>query len=209
MSDLTTDSDIQAMFSLDKKKKKKRKKEKKEKKKKDKQTTQITIQESENGDLYSYTDLLSRLMSLHRRDNPEQVDTHRYVIKPPQLMRVGSKRTLWTNFQDICSIMKRQPTHLQEFVLTELGTTGSIDHNNRLVISGKYVPKVIESLLRKYIREYVTCQSCRSPNTVIAKDTVSRLYFMHCTECGASRSVAAIKAGFHAETRADRRAQRK
>ena len=35
---------------------------------------------------------------------------------------------------------------------------GSIDGTQRLVIRGKYVPKYIESLLRKYIVEYVTCQ---------------------------------------------------
>merc|ERR1712157_653242 len=51
----------------------------------------------------------------------------------------------------------------------ELGTEGSIDGNQRLVIRGKYVPKYIESLLRKYILEYVTCQMCRSPNTELTK----------------------------------------
>lgn len=45
---------------------------------------------------------------------------------------------------------------------------------------GKYVPKYIESLLRKYIVEYVTCQMCRSPNTTLTRDPVSRLFFVHC-----------------------------
>ena len=93
--------------------------------------------------------------------------------------------------------------------MAELGTEGSIDGNQRLVIRGKYVPKYIESLLRKYIVEYVTCKMCRSPNTTLTKDSVSRLYFMHCDDCGSSRSVAPIRAGFHAQTRADRRAARK
>lgn len=83
-----------------------------------------------------------------------------------------------------------------------------MDGNQRLVIRGKYVPKYIESLLRKYIVEYVTCKACRSPNTSMTKDSVSRLYFMQCEECGAGKSVAAIRAGFHAQTRADRRAIR-
>jgi len=84
----------------------------------------------------------------------------------------------------------------------------SVDGNQRLVIRGKYVPKYIESLLRKYIVEYVTCKACRSPNTTLTKDSVSRLYFMQCEECGAGKSVAPIRAGFHAQTRADRRAIR-
>ena len=105
--------------------------------------------------------------------------------------------------------MNRNPEHVFQFFMAELGTEGSIDGNQRLVIRGKYVPKYIESLLRKYIVEYVTCKMCRSPSTELTKDSVSRLYFMHCKECGSSRSVAPIRAGFHAQTRADRRAARK
>jgi translation initiation factor 2 subunit 2 len=66
----------------------------------------------------------------------------------------------------------------------------------------------IESLLRKYIMEYVACQMCRSFNTNLTRDSVSRLFFVGCQDCGSSRSVAQIRAGFHAQTRADRRALR-
>lgn len=93
-------------------------------------------------------------------------------------------------------------------VAAELGTEGSIDGNQRLIIRGKYVPKYIESLLRKYVVEYVTCEMCRSPNTDLNKDGASRLYFCHCRDCGSSRSVAPIRSGYHATSRADRRAAR-
>jgi translation initiation factor 2 subunit 2 len=105
--------------------------------------------------------------------------------------------------------MHRAPEHVFQFFMAELGTEGSIDGNQRLVIRGKYVPKYIESLLRKYIVEYVTCLMCRSPSTSLTRDTVSRLYFCHCQDCGSSRSVAPIRSGYHAATRADRRAARK
>jgi translation initiation factor 2 subunit 2 len=106
-------------------------------------------------------------------------------------------------------MMHRNPEHVFQFFMAELGTEGSIDGTQRLVIRGKYVPKYIESLLRKYIVEYVTCQMCRSPSTTLTRDSVSRLFFIHCQDCGSSRSVAQIRAGFHAQTRADRRALRK
>lgn len=38
----------------------------------------------------------------------------------------------------------------------------------------------IESLLRKYIGEYVACQMCRSFNTSLTRDNVSRLFFVSC-----------------------------
>lgn len=48
--------------------------------------------------------------------------------------------------------MKRQPDHVFSFFLAELGTTGSIDGTERMVIKGKYIQKDVERLLRKYIK---------------------------------------------------------
>lgn len=58
------------------------------------------------------------------------------------LSLVGTKKTLWANFPEICSMMRRSPDHVFQFMLAELGTEGSIDGNKRLVIKGKFVPKV-------------------------------------------------------------------
>jgi translation initiation factor 2 subunit 2 len=157
---------------------------------------------------YTYEVMLQRVQDIMHEKNPELNEKERVKIKPPMLMRVGTKKTLWANFQDICNSLKRNPEHVFQFFMAELGTEGSIDGNQRLVIRGKYVPKYIESLLRKYIVEYVTCSMCRKPNTTMTKDSVSRLYFMNCEDCGSNRSVAPIRAGFHAQTRADRRAAR-
>lgn len=157
---------------------------------------------------YTYEELLDRVIGILHSNNPDLIDKKRRNVKPPQLTRVGTKKTLWVNFQEICTTMGRNPEHVFQFFMAELGTEGSIDGNQRLVIRGKYVPKYIESLLRKYIVEYVTCQMCRSPNTELVKDSGSRLHFCNCRDCGSSRSVAPIRSGYHATSRADRRAAR-
>lgn len=157
---------------------------------------------------YTYNELLERVVDLLQANNPELVDKKRRNIKPPQLTLLSSKKTLWVNYQEICSMMQRSPEHVYQFFMAELGTEGSIDGNQRLVIRGKYVAKYIESLLRKYVVEYVTCEMCRSPNTDLVKDQGSRLHFCNCRDCGSSRSVAAIRSGYHATSRADRRAAR-
>ena len=157
---------------------------------------------------YTYSQLLNRVVDFLHANNPDLIEKRRYTMKPPQLMRVGTKKTLWVNFPEICKTMRRNPEHLFQFMMAELGTEGSIDGNQRLVIRGKFVPKYIESLLRKYIGEYVTCQMCRSFNTALSRDSVSRLFFVECQDCASTRSVAQIRAGYHAETRADRRAAR-
>ena len=60
-------------------------------------------------------------------------------------------------------------------------------------------------MLRKYlfvltipIVEYVTCKTCRSPDTELNKGE-NRLYFVTCNSCGSRRSVTAIKTGFSAQ----------
>jgi len=108
----------------------------------------------------------------------------------------------------ICALMHRPLEHVQSFFMTEMATEGSLDGKQRLVMRGKFLPKQIESLLRKYIVEYVTCSMCKSPETTLTRDPVTRLYFILCSNCESRRSVAPIKSGFHATSRADRRAAR-
>mmetsp|Transcript_5098 Transcript_5098/g.7378 ORF Transcript_5098/g.7378 Transcript_5098/m.7378 type:complete len:240 (+) Transcript_5098:50-769(+) len=220
------DAEVQAMLDLSKKKKKKKKSKDKSSSSKSKDETQSDnlseqqrmlmeqdeAQETEDPHdrkaQYTYEELLDRVVNVLQANNPDLVEKKRRNIKPPQLTLLSSKKTLWINFQEICSMMQRPPDHVYQFFMAELGTEGSIDGNQRLVIRGKYVPKYIESLLRKYVVEYVTCQMCRSPNTDLDKDSGSRLYFCKCRDCGSIRSVAQIRSGYHATSRADRRAAR-
>mmetsp|Transcript_1812 Transcript_1812/g.2520 ORF Transcript_1812/g.2520 Transcript_1812/m.2520 type:complete len:228 (-) Transcript_1812:121-804(-) len=225
MTDADLPDEMAAMFDLTLKKKKKKPKketavgegdgdqpkvggeETDAKKEDDKEPAEISIFVLDPPS-YTYSQLLSRVVDFVHENNPELTDKKRFTMKPPQLMRVGTKKTLWVNYQEICTMMRRNADHVFQFMMAELGTEGSIDGNKRLVIRGKFVPKYIESLLRKYILEYVACQMCRSFNTTLTKDSVSRLFFVQCQDCGSSRSVAQIRSGYHATTKADRRALR-
>eukprot|EP00538_Stauroneis_constricta_P007019 CAMPEP_0119552458 /NCGR_PEP_ID=MMETSP1352-20130426/5450_1 /TAXON_ID=265584 /ORGANISM="Stauroneis constricta, Strain CCMP1120" /LENGTH=228 /DNA_ID=CAMNT_0007598699 /DNA_START=89 /DNA_END=775 /DNA_ORIENTATION=- len=224
MADKEEDKQLAEMLDLSKKKKKKKKKASSDKKDSGKKASadlsgqhgmlaeQDALQEVEDQydrkAEYTYEELLDKVVDLLQTNNPALVEKKKRNIKPPQLTLLSSKKTLWVNFQEICTMMQRSPEHVFAFFMAELGTEGSIDGNQRLVIRGKYVPKYIESLLRKYVVDYVTCEMCRSPNTDLKKDGASRLYFCHCRDCGSSRSVLPIRSGYHATSRADRRAAR-
>lgn len=157
---------------------------------------------------YTYMELLERVFALLRDKNPNLTVRKRHVMPPPQLVRVGTRRTMWANFAQICQLMHRSLEHVMSFLLAELGTEGSIDGNQRLIIKGRFQPKQIESLLKKYIIEYVTCHMCRNPETTLTRDSLTRLYFIQCESCQSTRSVAPIKSGFHATMRTDRRNNR-
>jgi translation initiation factor 2 subunit 2 len=93
--------------------------------------------------------------------------------------REGTKKTLFANIVDICKRqvsvfyyiiiilyyyyivkkranvlffrMHRQPDHLIQYLFAELGTQGSIDGAQRLLIKGRFQQKQIEIVLKRYI----------------------------------------------------------
>lgn len=149
---------------------------------------------------YTYDELLQRVFEIMREKNPSMVSgkKQKFIMRPPQVVRIGTKKTSFANFTEICKTLHRQPKHLLDFLLAELGTSGSVDGNSQLIIKGRFQQKQIENVLRRYIKEYVTCHTCRSPDTILQKDT--RLFFLQCETCGSRCSVASIKSGFQAVT---------
>merc|ERR1719228_1776337 len=149
---------------------------------------------------YTYEELLARVFDIMRAKNPNMIEggKRKFVMKPPQVVRVGTKRTSFVNFTEICKILHRQPKHLLAFLLAELGTSGTVDGTNQLIIKGRFQQKHIENVLRRFIKEYVTCHTCRSPDTILHKET--RLFFLQCETCGSRCSVQSIKSGFQAVT---------
>ncbi|OBZ89777.1 putative eukaryotic translation initiation factor 2 subunit beta [Choanephora cucurbitarum] len=156
---------------------------------------------------YAYDELLDRVFNILRQNNPELAgEKKKYTIVPPSIHREGNKKTIFANVSEISKRLHRPADHVIQFLFAELGTTGSIDAAQRLIIKGRFQQKQIENVLRRYIVEYVTCKTCKSPNTIMTKD--NRLYFVTCEHCGSTRSVSAIKTGFKAQTKEDRRALR-
>lgn len=100
---------------------------------------------------YTYDELLSRVFEIILDKNPDMAAGRKpkFVMRPPQVLRVGTKKTSFANFTDICKTLHRQPKHLLDFLLAELGTSGSMDGNQQLIIKGRFQPKQIENVLRR------------------------------------------------------------
>lgn len=149
-----------------------------------------------------YETLLSRFFEILKKNNPELAGDRsgpKFKIPPPVCQREGSKKTLFANVQEIATVLQRSPEHLIQYLFAELGTSGSIDGEKRLVLKGKFQPKQMESVLRRYIIEYVTCKTCKSMNTELKRESANRLHFLSCRACGSTRSVSSIKTGFQAQ----------
>ncbi|KAK5584621.1 hypothetical protein RB653_006235 [Dictyostelium firmibasis] len=142
---------------------------------------------------YKYSELTYRIYHLLQANNPDLISDQKRTMKPPQVMREGTKKTIWANFAEICGTLNRKVEHVYNYVFAELGTNGSIDGNQRLVIRGRFKTSQIEIVIRHYISEYVACRNCKSPNTILERN--NRLYFLCCNACNSKRSVAVIKKG--------------
>lgn len=64
---------------------------------------------------------------------------------------IGTICSLDSWFDFLCSRMHRQPDHVMNFLLAEMGTSGSLDGQQRLVVKGRFAPKNFEGILRRYI----------------------------------------------------------
>ncbi|KAB2620954.1 eukaryotic translation initiation factor 2 subunit beta-like [Pyrus ussuriensis x Pyrus communis] len=138
---------------------------------------------------YTYEELLDRVFNILRENNPDLAgDRRRTVMRPPQVLREGTKKTVFVNFMDLCKTMHRQPDHVMAFLLAELGTSGSLDGQQRLVVKGRFAPKISKEYCGDMsVNEYVICLGCKSPDTILSKENL-----------WSGRSVAPIKAGFMA-----------
>jgi len=146
---------------------------------------------------YLYEELMNRVYGIIESKNPAGTGgPQKLTMRPPSLARVGTKKICYTNFRDTANALKRKEEHLMCFIFAELGTTGNQDAGGQLILKGKFNAKSMEKVLRQYIKDFVRCKTCGSPDTTLNKR--DRLYFLKCDRCQSERSVQAIKTGFQA-----------
>lgn len=53
---------------------------------------------------YTYDELLTRVFEIMREKNPDMVagKKQKFVMRPPQVVRIGTKKTSFANFTEIC-----------------------------------------------------------------------------------------------------------
>lgn len=146
----------------------------------------------------TYDELLERVYKIMREKNPNVGEKKQFVIKPPEVVKAGAKKTSFVNFLEISKAMNREPKHFLSFILAELGTSGSIDGNYTLILKGKFQVKQMENILRRYIKEYVLCHTCKSRDTKLSKS--DRLHFLQCESCQSRCTVANVRTGYQAVT---------
>lgn len=109
----------------------------------------------------------------------------RFVIPEPKIM-VEGKTTILDNFNNIVSVINREPDHVMKYLTREMGTAGKID-GLRAVFQGKFSKEQIKTNIEAYVEEFVICSECGRPDTQLTK--MDRVLVLKCAACGAHRPV--------------------
>jgi translation initiation factor 2 subunit 2 len=128
----------------------------------------------------------SALLKRAREKLPQvQVATDRLQVPEPDVM-VDGRNTVIRNFQEIASVLRRDPEHVIGFLARELGCPGVLDLP-RGVLKSKLAKDAIAQRLREYTEKYVICSECKRPDTHLSKE--GRFTLLVCEACGAQRPV--------------------
>jgi len=64
---------------------------------------------------YPYTVLLDRIYRQLYEKNEKLVKRENYKLPPPQIHLIGSKKTGWGNFDQICKLLARKADDVKQF----------------------------------------------------------------------------------------------
>ena len=130
-----------------------------------------------------YESLLKRLQG--RLKNTSRKEASRLEIPSPQIIWVG-QRTIFRNFIEFPKALRRDPEKLLLYLNKELASAGYIA-GERVIFLGRKEPSSFGTLIDRYVKEYVICPVCGSPDTRTEKN--KKLGFLLCEACGARSSI--------------------
>ena len=131
---------------------------------------------------FEYESLLERA----RERIPKNIsERSRWTMPEPEILIEGNQ-TIIRNFAAIVDAMDRDSNHVYQFLINELGTSGSREQV-RVLFKGRVPPKRIKEKIVSNVKSYILCGQCKAPDTRFIKD--DRTTLLKCQACGATRPV--------------------
>ena len=133
----------------------------------------------------NYDELLKKAME----KLPKKTDSKDRFVVPPVEYEFSGTKTIFNNFGQILTVLRRDAHHLSKYLCKELATPASVE-GNTLVFQRKLPKEILQKKLDDYIKEFVLCKVCGEPDTKLTKD--DRVTFIKCEACGASYPARSI-----------------
>ena len=130
-----------------------------------------------------YESLLKRLQD--KLGNTAKKAKGRLEIPTPQIIWVG-KNTIFRNFMEFPKALRRDPEKFLLYLNKELASAGYIA-GERVIFLGRKTPSSFQALIDRYVKDYVQCPVCGSPDTRTEKS--KKVGYLICEACGANSSI--------------------
>lgn len=137
-------------------------------------------------EIYTYKEMLDMLYNTMENDgliiNSGSIKLNALIIG-----KEGS-RTVIKDWSKFINCINREQLHLQNFISRELASVISYNsEKDNLYIKGRFSINEIEIILKKYIKLYIICSSCKSLNTNFNKK--GRTMMIKCNKCGCEKGI--------------------
>lgn len=144
------------------------------------------LSDNNKQEIYTYKEMLDMLYNTMKNDgliiNSGSIKLNALIIG-----KEGS-RTVIKDWSKFINCINREQLHLQNFISRELASVISYNsEKDNLYIKGRFSINEIEIILKKYIKLYIICSSCKSLNTNFNKK--GRTLMIKCNKCGCEKGL--------------------
>lgn len=130
-----------------------------------------------------YENLLRRIRtSLSEESNGAGA---RFELPVVDVMWEGQK-TFLRNFAEFPKVLRRDPDKVIQYLSKEFAVPAERIGEKAMFI-GKRDPDDFTRLFQIYVKDYVECPTCKSPDTRVVKE--NRISFLICEACGAKSTM--------------------
>ena len=130
-----------------------------------------------------YENLLKRIQS--GLGDTKKSHSNRFELPVVDVMWEGQK-TFLRNFAEFPKALRRDPDKVIQYLAKEFAVPAERLGDKAMFI-GKRDADDFTRLFQIYVKDYLECSTCKSPDTKIAKE--NRIMFLICEACGAKSTL--------------------
>jgi len=130
-----------------------------------------------------YEKLLKRIED--NLSNAEKQTSTRFELPTVDVMWEGQK-TFLRNFAEFPRVLRRDPDKVLQYLSKEFAVPAERIGDKAMFI-GRRDPDDFTRLFQIYVKDYLECPTCKSPDTKIVKE--NRISFLICEACGAKSTM--------------------
>ena len=130
-----------------------------------------------------YERLLKRIED--KLGNSDEESGNRFELPIVDVMWEGQK-TFLRNFSEFPKILRRDPDKVLQYLSKEFAVPAE-RLGDKAMFVGRSAPDDFTRLFQIYVKDYLECTTCKSPDTKVLKE--NRISFLVCEACGAKSTL--------------------